>query len=115
MVSMILSDQFPSVEHCNIYSTDHVHGHPHHGHHGQHDTDTELLVPNCPNVCCTGAFIQEGMMGVVLSAEVRQLLFTSDKVTSRRQFPASLEFNVPVVLTHLLGKITVNKSTTLCN
>ena len=32
--------------------------------------DSELLVPNCPNICCTGAFIQEGMMGVVMSAEV---------------------------------------------
>ena len=65
--------------------------------------DTELLVPTCPNTCCTGAFIQEAMMGVVMSAEVRQLVFTSDKVQSRRQFPASLEFNVPLVLTHLLG------------
>ena len=43
-------------------------------------------------------------MGVVMSAEVRQLVFTSDKVQSRRQFPATLEFNVPLVLTHLLGK-----------
>ena len=67
--------------------------------------DTELLVPSCPNICCTGAFIQEGMMGVVMSAEVRQLIFTSEKVQSRRQFPSTLEFNVPLVLTHLLGKM----------
>ena len=83
--------------------------------------DTELLVPSCPNICCTGAFIQEAMMGVVMSAEVsiliisnnimanihvqvRQLIFTSEKVQSRRQFPSTLEFNVPLVLTHLLGK-----------
>ena len=42
-------------------------------------------------------------MGVIMSAEVRQLIFTSDRVQSRRQFPGTLEFNVPVVLTHLLG------------
>ena len=92
--------------------------------------DTELLVPSCPNICCTGAFIQEAMMGVVMSAEVsiliisnnimanihvqvRQLIFTSEKVQSRRQFPSTLEFNVPLVLTHLLGKrfesLPVNK------
>ena len=92
--------------------------------------DTELLVHSCPNICCTGAFIQEAMMGVVMSAEVsiliisniimanihvqvRQLIFTSEKVQSRRQFPSTLEFNVPLVLTHLLGKrfesLPVNK------
>ena len=43
-------------------------------------------------------------MGVVMSAEVRQLIFTADKVKSRRHFPGTLEFNVPVVLTHLLGR-----------
>jgi hypothetical protein len=43
------------------------------------------------------------MMGVVMSAEVRQLIFTADKVKSRRNFHGALEFNVPVVLTHLLG------------
>ena len=42
-------------------------------------------------------------MGVVMCAEVRQLIFTADKVRSRRHFPGTLEFNVPVVLTHLLG------------
>ena len=51
----------------------------------------------------TGAFIQEGMMGVVMCAEVRQLIFTADRVRSRRSTPGVLEFNVPVVLTHLLG------------
>ena len=43
-------------------------------------------------------------MGVVMSAEVRQLIFTADKVKSRRNFHGALEFNVPVVLTHLLGR-----------
>ena len=56
----------------------------------------------------TGAFVQEGMMGVVMCAEVRQLIFTADKVRSRRHFPGTLEFNVPVVLTHLLGNASVN-------
>ena len=98
MISLILSDQFPSVEHCNIYQDrkeEETEG----------SEDSELITPNCPNICCTGAFIQEGMMGVIMSAEVRQLIFSSDKVQSRRPSPACLEFNVPVVLTHLLGKI----------
>ena len=114
MISLILSDNFPSVEHCNIYQQEKK------DEEMEASEDTELIAPNCPNICCTGAFVQEGMMGVIMSAEVgvvllverrlilntvqvRQLIFTSDKVQSRRQFPACLEFNVPVVLTHLLG------------
>ena len=38
--------------------------------------DTEVLVPSCPNICCTGAFIQEAMMGVVMSAEVSIIVIT---------------------------------------
>merc|ERR1719309_1835915 len=98
MIKIILSDKFPSVENCNIhYVPDKK----------DDDLDTgdenDMVIPPCPNICCTGAFIQEGMMGVVMSAEIRQLVFTSDKVQSRRNFPGTLEFNVPVVLTHLLG------------
>merc|ERR1719158_1285912 len=98
MVALILSEKFPSIEHCNIYvpeKKDDVEVDP--------NDESEMIIPTCPNICCTGAFVQEGMMGVVMRAEVRQLIFTSEKVQSRRQFPASLEFNVPVVLTHLLG------------
>ena len=39
---------------------------------------------------------------------MRRLIFSSDKVQSRRQYPACLEFNVPVVLTHLLGRIVTS-------
>jgi len=98
MVSFILSERFPSVEYCNMYQSD-----------GKEDTgvdgaeEEELIVPVCPNICCTGAFVQEGMMGIVMCAEVRQLIFTADRVRSRRHSPGTLEFNVPVVLTHLLG------------
>jgi len=98
MVSLILSEKFPSIEHCNIYvpeKKDDVDVDP--------NDENEMIIPTCPNICCTGAFVQEGMMGVIMSAEVRQLIFTSDRVQSRRQFPGTLEFNVPVVLTHLLG------------
>jgi len=101
MIVSILSDKFPSPQHCNMYSPETRGEGEEAGDNGP--DDTELLVPTCPNTCCTGAFIQEAMMGVVMSAEVRQLVFTSDKVQSRRQFPATLEFNVPLVLTHLLG------------
>jgi len=97
MVTNILSDNYPSVQHCNMYLTEDK----------DESTDSvdedEMVVPACPNICCTGAFVQEGMMGVVMCAEVRQLIFTADKVRSRRHFPGTLEFNVPVVLTHLLG------------
>ena len=65
MISLILSDQFPSVEHCNIYQQERKEEE------GEGGEDSELITPNCPNICCTGAFIQEGMMGVIMSAEVR--------------------------------------------
>lgn len=99
MIKLILSDKFPSVENCNIHyvpekkDADEVDA----------GDENDMIIPPCPNICCTGAFIQEGMMGVVMSAEIRQLIFTSDKVQARRHFPGTLEFNVPVVLTHLLG------------
>ena len=94
MVQLILSEQFPSIEHCNIYvpeKKDNVEVDP--------NDESEVIIPTCPNISCTGAFVQEAMMGVVLSAEVRQLVFSGDRVQSRRQFPGTLEFNVPVVLT----------------
>jgi len=98
MVSIILSEKFPSMEYCNMYQSD---GKDEGGTDGS--DDEELVISVCPNICCTGAFVQEGMMGIVMCAEVRQLIFTADKVRSRRHVPGTLEFNVPVVLTHLLG------------
>lgn len=66
--------------------------------------DLEQVYSNCPNTCCTGAFIQEAMAGVIMSADIRELIFTSEQVTSRRSSTFScLEFNIPVVLTHLLS------------
>ena len=65
MISLILSDQFPSVEHCNIYQQERKEEEQ------EPSEDTELITPNCHNICCTGAFVQEGMMGVLMSAEVR--------------------------------------------
>jgi len=98
MVTIILSEKFPSMEYCNMYQSDIKDE-------GGLDAsdDEEMVVSVCPNICCTGAFVQEGMMGIVMCAEVRQLIFTADKVRSRRHIPGTLEFNVPVVLTHLLG------------
>ena len=58
---------------------------------------------NVPIISGTGAFIQEAMMGIIMCSEIRQLIFTEEKVKSRRHAPTTLEFNVPVVLTHLLG------------
>ena len=66
MISLILSDKFPSVEHCNIYQQDRKDDEQ------EASEDTELITPNCPNICCTGAFVQEGMMGVIMSSEVRE-------------------------------------------
>ena len=83
MITKILSDRFPSVEHCNIYV-------PHRRDEAEEDTEdddnNELLVPNCPNICCTGAFVQEGMMGVVMSAEVMRMKFTFNQLNLSSRF-----------------------------
>ena len=42
--------------------------------------DSEQVYSNCPNTCCTGAFIQEAMAGVIMSADIRELIFTSEQV-----------------------------------
>ena len=100
MISLILSKQFPSIEHCNIY----VPGRKDNkGTDNAGDEPEEAIIPACPNICCTGAFLQEAMLGVVLSAEVRQLVFSPERVQSRRQFPSTPNLNVPVVLTHLIS------------
>ena len=71
----------------------------------------------CISPCCSGAFVRETMAGVVMSPDVRQLLFTSDRmptaaraVTLMQRGPkhvipsaCAVEFNVPVVLTHLVA------------
>ena len=93
MISLILSKQFPSVEHCNIFIPPKK----------ENGDSEEAIIPSCPNTCCTGAFIKEAMLGVVLSAEVRQLVFTARKVKSRREFPSIPYLNVPLILTHLIG------------
>ena len=176
MLKIILSDRFPSPQHCNVYikrsrKTNDVQAHQHHiaiaaavaavgiqpaaiavaanvpqnnpelnnvlpplidGHvpppqplavgHGAvgeanlpnqavpnaednyQQEDIEQVYSNCPNTCCTGAFIQEAMAGVIMSADIRELIFTSEQVSSRRSSSFScLEFNIPVVLTHLLS------------
>jgi len=43
-----------------------------------------MIIPTCPNICCTGAFVQEGIMGDIMSAEVRQLILTSVKSSVKK-------------------------------
>ena len=71
--------------------------------------DAEQVYSNCANTCCTGAFIQECMAGVIMSADIRELIFTAEQVASRGRSASlpvcnsGLEFNIPVVLSHLLS------------
>ncbi len=86
------------------------------------------LGANCVSPCCSGAFVQEAMAGVLINADVRELLFTHDRMpsngsvstlakflphpnegaggtssSSRAASSQASEFNVPVVLGHLLA------------
>ena len=66
--------------------------------------ETEHMYSNCLNVCCTGSFIKETMAGIIMSHEVKELIFTNETVTCRKSaFPNCHEFDSPVVLTHLLS------------
>ena len=68
--------------------------------------ETEHMYSNCLNACCTGSFIKETMAGIIMSHEVKELIFTNDTVSNRKSaasFPNSHEFDSPVVLTHLLS------------
>jgi len=47
MVALILSEKFPSIEHCNIYvpeKKDDVEVDP--------NDENEMIIPTCPNICC---------------------------------------------------------------
>jgi hypothetical protein len=66
--------------------------------------ETEHTYSNCPNSCCTGAFIKETMAGILMSHDIKELVFTTENVSTRKSaFPNCLEFDSPVVLTHLLS------------
>ena len=66
--------------------------------------ETEHMYSNCLNVCCTGSFIKETMAGIIMSHEVKELIFTNETVSCRKSaFPNCHEFDSPVVLTHLLS------------
>lgn len=67
--------------------------------------ETEHMYSNCLNSCCTGSFIKETMAGIIMSHEIKELIFTNDTVTCRKtaSFPNCHEFDSPVVLTHLLS------------
>ena len=74
------------------------------GAHSEFMEETEHLYSNCLNSCCTGSFIKETMAGVIMSPEIKELIFTSDTVGFRKSsvFPQIYDFDSPVVLTHLL-------------
>ena len=66
--------------------------------------ETEHMYSNCLNACCTGSFIKETMAGIIMSHEIKELIFTTETVSSRKStFPNCHEFDTPVVLTHLLS------------
>ena len=82
MLRLILSDAFPSPNYCNMEEHKRVKQHqdlveaaiyPEEG-------NEEHPFTNCPNSCCTGAFIKEAMAGIVMSADIHELFFTSDVV-----------------------------------
>ncbi|QQP32315.1 Hypothetical protein FKW44_024237 [Caligus rogercresseyi] len=119
MLSLILvGRRFPSPKYCNVLHRE-VAKEDHEEDEEEEDEaleedggdlndsdldDEERVYSNCPNTCCTGAYIQETMVGVIMSADIRQLIFTSEKVSSRRRREAHYtEFNVPAVLSHLLS------------
>lgn len=113
MIDRILSEEFPTGKHCqraDLLKRD----------------NSNSLIPtslddtftsNCISPCCSGAFIREVMAGIVMSCDIRRLNFTADKmptasgaVTLIQRGPrhivpsaSAVEFNVPVVLTHLLA------------
>ncbi|CAB4067446.1 unnamed protein product [Lepeophtheirus salmonis] len=116
MMDLILgSKEFPSPQYCNVLQRQSSSSSPNTSKNSRsgpededeeddEDDDEDRVFSNCPNTCCTGAYIQETMVGVIMSADIRQLIFNLDKVTSRRRRDAHYtEFNVPVVLSHLLA------------
>ena len=38
--------------------------------------ETEHMYSNCLNSCCTGSFIKETMAGIIMSHEIKEIIFT---------------------------------------
>lgn len=66
MVALILSEKFPSIEHCNIYvpekkvrsredpsnPNDNLFNHLQDDVEVDPNDENEMIIPTCPNICC---------------------------------------------------------------
>lgn len=102
------------------------------------DFHLDHICSTCINTCCSGAFIQETMAGIVVNADVRSIIFNAEKMSPFPHgslscasgslaggagpgggpggvlvtpYTGLLQFNAPVVLSHLFHDVQQRNGT----
>ena len=66
-----------------------------------HPPGVHSLFSKCVNTCCTGAHVQEVMASLLANCDVRQLVFSGDRMNPRRlvtPYAGLIDFDAPLVL-----------------
>ena len=66
-----------------------------------HPPGVHSLFSKCVNTCCTGAHVQEVMASLLVNCDVRQLVFSGDRMNPRRlvtPYAGLIDFDAPLVL-----------------
>ena len=66
-----------------------------------HPPGVHSLFSRCVNTCCTGAHVQEVMASLLANCDVRQLVFSGDRMNPRRlvtPYAGLIDFDAPLVL-----------------
>ena len=116
LLTVILSGEFPSERHRNehVALTDKREvNHEDEEEQNHANIESEKIKRNgrkCCNACCTGAFIVEAMLAVILNADIEEIDFPRDfpvcKVFKKRHpIRRYINFDVSSVLFHYMGRL----------
>jgi hypothetical protein len=117
MIKEILSGRFPTAEYHNQYdfvpngritSPDNLSGNNNQGHPDTSDIqvgmdDSRIHGRKCNSICCTGAFIVETMLCVVINEDVREIRFDKKSSDHFWHKSKSLKRYVPIQIPSILA------------
>ena len=114
MVKEILtSKRFPSAKYHNLYENDGV---------IQYDSENDRNIMSdikkhgqkCSSVCCTGTFIVETMLCVLMNEDLREIKFDGSKndlfMSNKKPLKKYVPFQIPAILAHYAKTVEDNRN-----